>query len=92
MKALSQDTSPEAQQVLFDLLRRAPVWKRLRMVADLNQTLRLLAMADLQRRYPLASDYELRRRLAARLLTREEVIAAYRWDPAAEDSKANSPV
>jgi hypothetical protein len=85
MKPLSQDTSPEAQQVLFDLLRRAPVWKRLLMVADLNQTLRLLATADLRRRYPLASDFEIRRRLAARLLTREEVIAAYGWDPAVEE-------
>lgn len=90
MKPLSPDTTPEAQQVLFDLLRRAPVWKRLLMVADLNQTLRLLATADLRRRYPLANDYEIRRRLAARLLTREEVIAAYGWDPADEDSKVNS--
>jgi hypothetical protein len=92
MKPLSADTTPEAQQVLFDLLRRAPVWKRLLMVADLNQTLLLLATADLRRRYPLASDHEIRRRLAARLLTREEVIAAYGWDPAVEDFQTNSPV
>lgn len=85
MKPLSQDTSPEAQEVLFDLLRRAPVWKRLRMVADLNQTLELLAISDLRRRYPLASESEIRHRLAARLLKREDVIAAYGWDPAVED-------
>lgn len=92
MKRFSPDTTPEAQEVLFNLLRHAPVWKRLRMVADLNQTLRLLVTADVRRRYPLASAYEIQRRLAARLLTREEVIAAYGWDPAVEDSEVNSPV
>jgi hypothetical protein len=86
MKPISPDTSPEAQEVLFDLLRRAPVWKRLRMVADLNQTLRLLATADLRRSYPHASEEEIRLRLAARWLKREEVIAAYGWDPAIESS------
>lgn len=86
MKPLSPDTSIEAQEVLFDLIRRAPVWKRLRMVADLNQTLRLLAMADVRRRYPDATQEEIHRRLAARLLKREEIIAAYGWDPAIEGS------
>jgi hypothetical protein len=84
MKPLSRDTTPEAQEVLFDLLRRAPVWKRLRMVADLNETLRLLATADLQRRYPHATAEEIHWRLAARRFKREEVIAAYGWDPASE--------
>ncbi len=84
MKPFSEDTSPEAQEVLFELIRRAPVWKRLRMVADLNETLRLLATADLKRRYPNATREEIQRRLAARRLKREEVIAAYGWDPAKE--------
>ena len=84
MKSLS-DTSLEAEDVLFDLIRRAPVWKRLRMVADLNQTLRLLSMADLRRCYPLATDEEIHRRLAARWLKREEVMAAYGWDPAIDN-------
>ena len=86
MNSLSQDTSPEAREVLLDLLRRAPVWKRLRMVADLNQTLRLLATADLRRTYPHATEEEIRRRLAARWLKPEEVIAAYGWDPAVESA------
>jgi hypothetical protein len=84
MKSLS-DTSLEAQDVLIDLIRRAPVWKRLRMVADLNQTLRLLSMADLRRCYPHATEEEIHRRLAARWLKREEVIAAYGWDPAIDN-------
>ena len=87
MKPLSLDTSTEAQEVLFDLIRQAPVWKRLQMVADLNQTLRLLATADVRRCYPDASQEEIRRRLAVRWLKREEIIAAYGWDPAIESSK-----
>ena len=60
------------------------------MVADLNQTLQLLAMSDLRRRYPLASEVEIHRRLAARLLKREEVIAVYGWDPALDDREDQS--
>lgn len=90
MKPFS-DKSLESQEVLFDLIRRAPVWKRLRMVADLNQTLRLLATADLRRCYPHATEEEIERRLVARWLKREEVIAAYGWDPAVESS-VSSPV
>jgi len=86
MNPLTQHTTPEAQKVLFDLLRRAPVWKRLRMVADLNHMLRLLATADLRRSYPHATEKEIHMKLAARWLKPEEVIAAYGWDPAVESS------
>lgn len=54
------------------------------MVEDLNESLRALATADLRRCYPDATEDELKRRLAARLLGREEVIAAYGWDPGVE--------
>jgi hypothetical protein len=86
MKPLSLDTRPEAQQVQFDLLRRMPVWKRLALTCELIQTARKLMLVDLRRRYPQASEEELRRRLIARLLTREEVIRAYGFDPAKEVS------
>jgi hypothetical protein len=86
MNPPTQHTTPEAQEVLVDLLRRAPVWKRLRMVAELNHTLRLLAMADVRRSYPHATEEEIHRKLATRWLKPEEVIAAYGWDPAVESS------
>ena len=84
MKPLSPDTSPEAQQVQFELLRRTPVWKRLAMTCELIQAGRKLMLSDLRRRYPQASEDELRRRLIARLLTRDEVIRAYGFDPEEE--------
>lgn len=84
MKTILPDTSSDAEEVLVKLLTTAPVWKRLKMVADLNESLQALAMADLRRRHPQATEQELKKRLAARLLQREEVIAAFGWDPEIE--------
>lgn len=84
MQTLSSDTSPEAEAVLLELLRDAPVWKRLQMVDQMFEMLRLLTMADLRRCYPHADENELRHRLAARILSPEEVVAAYGWEPESE--------
>ena len=84
MKTLSPDTSPEAEAVLTQLLREAPVWKRVQMVDQMYDTLRQLILADLQRSYPSADQTEIKRRLTARFLSRKHIIAAYGWDPKAE--------
>ena len=84
MQPLSSDTSPEAQRVHFELLRNAPAAKKIRLTFDLIQTLRRLILADLYRSFPQAGEDELRRRLIARLLPREDVIRAYGFDPKAE--------
>jgi hypothetical protein len=84
MKTILPDTSTDAEEVLVRLLQTTPVWKRLKMVEDLNESLRALATADLRRCYPEAKEQELKKRLAARLLEREEVISAYGWDPEVE--------
>ena len=84
MKTLSPDTTSEAEAVLLELLRRAPVWKRLQMVDQMHEVLRQLAVADIRRCYPHADNEEIKRRLAARVLSRTEVINAYGWDPDVE--------
>ena len=84
METLSTDTSPEAEAVLLELLRRAPVWKHLQMVDQIHETLRLLTTADLRRCYPTADENEIRRRLAARVHSRADVMGAYDWDPEIE--------
>ena len=84
MKTLSPDTTPEAESVLVELLRRTPVWKRLQMVDEMHEILRQLAIADIRHRYPHAGDEEIKRRLAARVLSRTDVINAYGWDPELE--------
>ena len=68
MSALFPDTSPEAEQVLLSLMRAAPTWRKLEMVDELNQTVRLLATVGLKERYPLAAPAELNRRLADLML------------------------
>ena len=81
MKPLSNDTSPKAHEVIHELLRNAPPGKKIALTFDLIQTTRLLVLAGLRRRFPDASDDELRRRLIARPLTREDVIGAFGFDP-----------
>jgi hypothetical protein len=62
------DTTPEAEVVLFKLLRAAPTWKKWRRMEDMNRTTRLLAVIGLRRRYPQATEEEIRRRLADLIL------------------------
>ena len=76
------DTSADAERELVELVRRTPVWKRVALAASLTDATRALALADLRRRHPDASEEELRRHLAFRLLSEDEVLRAYGWRPA----------
>ncbi|HWT00921.1 MAG TPA: hypothetical protein VN256_11805 [Pyrinomonadaceae bacterium] len=80
----SQDTTPEAERVLIELTRRTPMWKRAEQLFNLIHAGRVLILADLRRRYPNAGADELHKRMAARLLPREEVIRIFGWDPEEE--------
>ena len=71
MRALFSDTSPTAEQVQLELLRRALVQRKLHMVEQMSLTVRALALSGLRGRYPLAGEAELRRRLANLLLGAE---------------------
>lgn len=71
MSALFPDTSPEAEKVLIELLRKAPAWRKIEMVGQLNRTVRMLALSGLRQRYPRATPAGLRRRLAELTLGRE---------------------
>lgn len=77
MTVLFSDTRPEAEAVLVDLLRRAPPWRKLYMVSQMNQTVRILALSGLRQRYPQASPEELNRRLADLLLGPQLAQKAY---------------
>lgn len=79
-----QDTTPEAERVLIELTRQAPPWKRAEQLSNLIYAHRVLILADLRRRYPGAGEDELRKRMAARLLPREDVIRLFGWDPEKE--------
>src|SRR5262245_64327986 len=81
MRSFSLDTSREAQLKVFELLRDVPVNKKVALTFELIQTMRLMILASLRRQFPSANQAELRRRLIARLLPREDVIKAYGFDP-----------
>jgi hypothetical protein len=84
MKPLSVDTTPDAQRMHYELMRRLPAWKRLALAFELTQATRKLILVNLRHRFPKASEEEIRRRFIARVLPREDVIRAYGFDPRAE--------
>lgn len=77
MTQVFTDTPPEAERVLFAMLREMPPWRKVEMVVQLNQTVRELALAGLRERYPNDSPEKLRRRLADIVLGPELAEKAY---------------
>ena len=71
MSALYSDTDPKMEALQIWLLRAAPAWRKLEMLAQLNSSARLLALSGLRQRHPQAGEGELRRRLAGLLLGEE---------------------
>ncbi len=65
------DTQPEMEEFYLQLLRQASPAQKLEMLAQLNSSARLLALAGLCRRFPHAGEVELHRRLASLLLGEE---------------------
>ena len=64
MSALSSDTHPKMEALQIQLWRQASPTRKMHMLAQLNASVRLLALAGLRSRFPDASEAELRRRLA----------------------------
>lgn len=84
MGTLSRDTSPEAEAVLIEIVRLQTPEQKICQVVSLTQLARAMARAGLTRRYPHASEEELRKRLAALVLDAETVRRVYGWDPQKE--------
>jgi len=84
MKPLSLDTTPEAQRKHYELMRKLSPEQRLSMAFALTDATRNLILADLHHRFPKADENEIRRKFIARVLSREDVIRAYGFDPKAE--------
>ncbi len=66
--ALYSDTHPKMEALQIRLLREAPSWRKMEMLASLNAAAKSLALAGLRQRFPQAREGELRRRLADLLL------------------------
>jgi hypothetical protein len=77
MSALFSDTHPKMEALQIELWRMASPTRKMQMLAQLNQSARLLALAGLRSQYPQASETELRRRLANLLLGKEIACKVY---------------
>jgi hypothetical protein len=71
MSAYHTDTHPKMEALQIRLLRSASPARKMEMLAGLNASAKTLALSGLRRRYPQASESELRRRLAGLLLGEE---------------------
>jgi hypothetical protein len=71
MSPLYFDTNPKIEQMQIELWRQASPTRKMHMLAQLNNSVRILALAGLRSRYPNATETELRRRLAELLLGEE---------------------
>jgi len=77
MRTLAEDTHPDAERVLIDLLRAASPARKLGMMLDANRAARALALTGLRERHPNDSPSRLRRRLADLWLGPELAARAY---------------
>ena len=74
---MALDTHPDAERVQIDLMRRTPVWRKMDLLAQLNQAARLFAISGLRQRHPGATEQEIRRRLADLILGEEMAERVY---------------
>ena len=68
MSPLSSDTHPKMEALQIQLWRQANPTSKMHMLAQLNASARILALAGLRSRHPQAGEAELHRRLAGLLL------------------------
>ena len=71
MSPLYSDTHPKVEALQIELWRQASPTRKIHTLAQLNASVRILALAGLRARYPSAAETELRRRLADLLLGEE---------------------
>jgi len=63
-----RDTSHAAEEVMLDIYRRMPAWRKMEIVDDAIKTGRQLCLAGLRSRHPRESPDRLRRRLLGLVL------------------------
>ena len=77
----ASDTSLEADELMFQLWRKATPAQKLHKVLSIGRTVNELVRGEIRRRYPTATPREIELRLASRNLDRETMIRAFSWDP-----------
>jgi hypothetical protein len=83
MATLAADTTPEIERLQVERLRQMPPWRKMALMAEMSQTIRLLALAGLRQRHPDDTPAQRQRRLADLMLGPE--LAARVYGPLLED-------
>jgi hypothetical protein len=73
----ASDTSPEAESIQIDLLRKTPTWKRLRVAAEMSETVMILSRIGVTRRNPRATSAELQHLAGEVILGPELALRVY---------------
>jgi hypothetical protein len=76
-----QDTTPEALEVWLDLLRKMPAEEKIPRMFGLTRFARKMSESGVRSQFPQASEREVFLRVAARRLSREQMMQVYGWDP-----------
>jgi len=84
MTALYSDTHPKMEALQIQLWRQASPTQKMKMLAQLNASARLLALTGLRAKYPRATEKELRRALADLILGAEQAHKVFGASPYAE--------
>ena len=77
MAVLSADTSPDVENIQIERLRQMPSWRKMVLTREINQTVRVLALAGLRQRHPHDTLAQRQRRLADLLLGPELANSVY---------------
>ena len=81
------DTDPEAERVYVGILRRLTAWEKANLIASMAESGRELIILNEQKRHPNASDEDILRYLAERVLGAE--LANRVYGPLPEVRRAN---
>ena len=77
----SADTSREVEEFLFDHWRSLESWQKFRLIFDQSSAAEGACLSGLRRRYPDATERELRLRLFALKYGRDLSVDVWGWDP-----------
>jgi hypothetical protein len=81
MHTIPNDTSLNAQEILFNGYRAMSVQKKLRCVSELTKAVQEMALARIKKQYGDMPEREQKLRLASLWLDRDTMVKVFGWDP-----------
>jgi hypothetical protein len=71
MSALYPDTHPKIEQMQIEIIRRMPLWKKIALLDDLNETVKAFNVIGIKQRHPDATPEKVHRLLSDLMLGAE---------------------